>query len=297
MIGERADALAGEVLGEPLGAVARGGVDDAALAPMARRGNRSICARGLSLAAKRRSRFGRSKLWTMVRGGSREKLRRRCRAASRASAVAVSAIDRHAAERLAERRRAPGIRDGSRGPIARRSAPRRWRGGVTPARLSRAAKAAIGERARARRRGGGACPRRAGARPRRSRSSVDELKRRRGDAEAPHLLDLVAHQRDQRRDDERQPAVEHRGQLVAERLAAAGRHDGEDVLAGEHRRDDLRLAGAETVVAEDGLQRRPARAWRHRSWEGIASVTQCLSPRGSTTAGRCLLSQGTRLAP
>ena len=46
-------------------------------------------------------------------------------------------------------------------------------------------------------------------------------------------------------------AVDDRRQLVAHRLAAAGRHDGEHVLAGEHRGDDLGLAGAEIVVAED----------------------------------------------
>jgi len=51
-------------------------------------------------------------------------------------------------------------------------------------------------------------------------------------------------------------AVEHGRQLVAERLAAAGRHDREDILAGQHRGHDLALARAEAVVAEDAFQRR-----------------------------------------
>ena len=92
---------------------------------------------------------------------------------------------------------------------------------------------------------------------------VRGVERRRGDAEKPHLLDLVAHQRDQRRNDERQLAGEQCRQLEAERLAAPGRHDREDVLAGEHRGDDFRLAVAETVIAEDALQRRRGIVERH----------------------------------
>ena len=79
----------------------------------------------------------------------------------------------------------------------------------TPARLQPRGEGARWRAARARRRAGGACPR--SSRRQASslaNSSVDGVERRRGDAEAPHLLDLVAHQRDQRRDDERQPAVE-----------------------------------------------------------------------------------------
>ena len=63
-------------------------------------------------------------------------------------------------------------------------------------------------------------------------------------------VDLVLHQRDQRRDDDRH-AVEHeRRELVAEALAAAGREDGQRRAAGEQRLDDLLLAGAEGVEAE-----------------------------------------------
>jgi hypothetical protein len=74
------------------------------------------------------------------------------------------------------------------------------------------------------------------------------------DAERAHLLDLVAHERDQRRDDHRQPAIDEGGQLVAHRLAAAGRHHGEHVRPREHGSHDLGLAGPEIVVAEHVFQ-------------------------------------------
>ena len=58
--------------------------------------------------------------------------------------------------------------------------------------------------------------------------AVDE---RGGDAAGLQLIDLVLHQRDQRRDDERQPVQRQRRQLVAEALAAAGGHDAQAILA------------------------------------------------------------------
>ena len=71
------------------------------------------------------------------------------------------------------------------------------------------------------------------------------------DAGGAQRADLVAHQRDQRRDDEGDAGAGQRRELVAERLAAAGRHDREDVAAGLDRGDDLLLAGAEVGEAED----------------------------------------------
>ena len=68
-------------------------------------------------------------------------------------------------------------------------------------------------------------------------------------------LDLVGHQRDERRDDDGQLAVEDRRQLVAERLAGAGGHHQQDVAASDHRLDGLELAGAKGGVAEVALQR------------------------------------------
>ena len=65
-------------------------------------------------------------------------------------------------------------------------------------------------------------------------------------------LDLVLHERDERRDDERHVVAHERGQLVAQRLAGAGRHDDEHVARGRADRgaDGVLLAGAEGVEAE-----------------------------------------------
>ena len=63
-------------------------------------------------------------------------------------------------------------------------------------------------------------------------------------------VDLVLHERDERRDDDGD-AVEHqRGELVAEALARTGREHGEGGAAGEQGLDDLLLAGPEGVEAE-----------------------------------------------
>ena len=81
---------------------------------------------------------------------------------------------------------------------------------------------------------------------------VDERDRA---ADAPlERLDLVLHVRDERRDDDREVRAHERGQLVAERLPGAGRHDDEHVAAGEGARHRLRLTGAEIVEAEELAQ-------------------------------------------
>ena len=63
-------------------------------------------------------------------------------------------------------------------------------------------------------------------------------------------VDLILHQRDQRRDDDRHPVEQQRGQLVAEALARSGREDGERGPPGEERLDDPLLSRAEGVEAE-----------------------------------------------
>src|SRR3970282_2597541 len=60
--------------------------------------------------------------------------------------------------------------------------------------------------------------------------------------------------RDERRDDEPGPLADERGDLIAERLAAAGRHEHERVAAGERGVDDGFLEAAEFGVAEDVAQ-------------------------------------------
>ena len=64
------------------------------------------------------------------------------------------------------------------------------------------------------------------------------------------LVDLVLHQRDQRREDERRRRPQHRRELVGERLARARRHQRERVAAIDGRADDLLLAGAEVLESE-----------------------------------------------
>ena len=63
--------------------------------------------------------------------------------------------------------------------------------------------------------------------------------------------DLILHQRNQRRDDDAHARAQQRGHLVAERLAATGRHQHQRIAAGGDVCDDLRLIGAEISVAED----------------------------------------------
>ena len=83
---------------------------------------------------------------------------------------------------------------------------------------------------------------------------VGGIERGSGDAVAPELRDLIAHQRDQRRDDDGEPVAQQRWKLIAQRFAAAGRHDREHVAAGEDRGDDLRLPVAEGGEAEHAAQ-------------------------------------------
>ena len=63
-------------------------------------------------------------------------------------------------------------------------------------------------------------------------------------------VELVLHQRDQRRDDDRDTVEQEGGKLVAEALTGAGGEDRERGAAGEERLDDLLLARAERVEAE-----------------------------------------------
>ena len=73
----------------------------------------------------------------------------------------------------------------------------------------------------------------------------------RGGADADRLggAELIVHEGDQRGDDDR-GAVEHRGgELIGQRLAGAGGHDGERGLAGEDTVDDAALHAAEIGIA------------------------------------------------
>ena len=76
-----------------------------------------------------------------------------------------------------------------------------------------------------------------------------------GDAAGLQSVDLVFHQRDQRRDDDGEAGADERGQLEAERFAAAGGQHGEDVFAGEGVADDFLLQRAKRGEAEIFFQR------------------------------------------
>ncbi len=79
---------------------------------------------------------------------------------------------------------------------------------------------------------------------------VGGVERRGGDAIAAQLRDLVAHQRDQWRHHDGEPVAQQRRKLVAQRLAAAGRHHRQHVAAVENGGNDLGLAGPECPEAE-----------------------------------------------
>ena len=92
------------------------------------------------------------------------------------------------------------------------------------------------------------------------------------DAEMAERRHLIAHQRDQRRDDEGQALAGQRRQLVAERLAGARRHDGEHVPAGQHRAHDLLLSLTEGREAEDVVENLAGVGHRERVPDGVRRV-------------------------
>ena len=68
---------------------------------------------------------------------------------------------------------------------------------------------------------------------------------------------LILHQGDERRDDDADAGTHECRELVAQRLAATGRHQREDVLAGDESGHDLLLQRAEGFMTEDALQQLP----------------------------------------
>jgi hypothetical protein len=63
-------------------------------------------------------------------------------------------------------------------------------------------------------------------------------------------VDLVLHQRDERRDDQSHAREKQRGQLIAERLPPPGRHHDDNVLSGQHGFDHAGLPLAEAAETE-----------------------------------------------
>ena len=86
------------------------------------------------------------------------------------------------------------------------------------------------------------------------RRIVGRVQARRRDAVGAQLRHLVAHQRNQRRHDDGEPVAHKRRKLIAERLAAAGRHHGEHVATVQNGGDDIGLTGPEVREAEYGAK-------------------------------------------
>ncbi len=74
------------------------------------------------------------------------------------------------------------------------------------------------------------------------------------DALADQRVDLVLHQRDQRRDDDREAVEQHCRQLVAEALAGPRREHGQRRAPREQCLDDLPLTGAKGIVPEPSAE-------------------------------------------
>ncbi len=83
---------------------------------------------------------------------------------------------------------------------------------------------------------------------------------RRPDALTDKGVDLVLHERDQRRDDDRDAVEQHTWQLVAEALPRPGREHGKCRAALEQRLDDLLLARPKRLVPEPRVERVEHRA-------------------------------------
>ena len=88
------------------------------------------------------------------------------------------------------------------------------------------------------------------------------MQRAGGDAQLPQRRDLVVHQRDQRRDDDRGARTGRAPAPGSRALAAAGRHQHERVAAGEDVAHHLLLQAAEAGEAEDAPQHLPRVAAR-----------------------------------
>jgi hypothetical protein len=67
-------------------------------------------------------------------------------------------------------------------------------------------------------------------------------------------LDLILHQRDQRRHDNRRAFTQQRRNLIAQRLAAARGHQYQAIAPGNYVVDDGFLFTAELGMAEDAVQ-------------------------------------------
>ena len=96
----------------------------------------------------------------------------------------------------------------------------------------------------------------------------------RGGSQAERIgaADLVVHQRDQRRDDQRGPRPSECWELVAKRLAGARRHHRQRVFAGHDPVDDGLLDAAEMIEAESLFEDRVRVGHELSCWCGPSSA-------------------------
>ncbi len=101
-------------------------------------------------------------------------------------------------------------------------------------------------------------------------------------------IDLIGHQRDQRRDDNADTITQQRRDLVAKRLAAAGRQHGEAILAPQRVGDDILLQPPEGVIAIDALQQRAGiiKSWLGRHQPLVATQVSRGKSTGAFTQPR-----------
>ena len=97
--------------------------------------------------------------------------------------------------------------------------------------------------------------------------------------------DLVAHQCDERRDDDGEAFARQCRKLVAQRLAGSGGHHRQHVLARQQRRDDLRLTGPEVVVAEGAVEDRAGGVESRQVALRESNRTTILPPPGHENGG------------
>jgi hypothetical protein len=68
-------------------------------------------------------------------------------------------------------------------------------------------------------------------------------------------LKLIAHQGNQRRDDDGKAPAHDRGQLIAQRLARSRRHDRKDIFPREYGFENFLLAWPKAGEAENAFER------------------------------------------
>ncbi len=68
------------------------------------------------------------------------------------------------------------------------------------------------------------------------------------------MADLVLHQRNQRRDDDRHAVAQQGRNLVAQRFAAASGHQHQGITATRNLFDDLLLAATKGIVTENAFK-------------------------------------------